>query len=495
MKLLYRRCAGLDIHKKTVSACIRIRVQGQKEPHIEEAVFGTFTQDLQRMRDWLKAHKVKQIAMESTGVYWIPVWNVLEPERWRFELLLVNPQIVRALRGCKTDRIDARRIAEFLQYGMLRGSFVPPRPIRNLRDLTRLRVHVQQDRNRAINRVGRLLETVNVKLSSVVSNIMGKTGRAILKAIADGSGDPERLAELAAGSLRQKKPELALALQGRYSSHFRWLLNESLEELERLDGKLAQLDSRICEHMQPHADLVRRLCSIPGVDRIAAWTLIAELGVDAKQFPDAEHVASWAGLCPGNSESAGKRQSGRTRKGDRYLRRMLVQNAWAASHKKNCFLTALFYRTASRRGLKKAAVAVAHRILVIAWHILRDGAEYREFGGDYFDQQNPERTAARLARRLERIGYDVVLTARSELQPAPDIPKRRGRPCKCVERGIQCAHPYPPHPKPAPQPQAPAVPAQPSTCRKCSQWGIPCIHARNAKTERPFLGTPPETVT
>lgn len=238
MKLLYRRCAGLDIHKKTVSACIRIRVAGSKEPQIEEAVFGTFTQDLERLRDWLKKHKVKQVAMESTGVYWIPVWNVLEPEKWRFELMLVNPQLVRALRGCKTDRMDARRIAEFLQYGLLRGSFVPPRPIRNLRDLTRMRVQLQGDRNRVINRIGRLLETVNVKLSSVVSNIVGVTGRAILQAIAGGQTDPERLAELAAGSLRHKKPELALSLHGRYSSHFRWLLNELLEELKRLDGKL-----------------------------------------------------------------------------------------------------------------------------------------------------------------------------------------------------------------------------------------------------------------
>jgi len=238
---------------------------------IHEAVFGTFTADLERLRDWLKEHKVKQVAMESTGVYWIPVWNVLEPVRFRFELLLVNPQLVRALRGRKTDRIDAARIAEFLQYGLLHGSFVPPRPIRELRDLTRLRVHLQQDRNRVINRIGRLLETVNVKLGSVVSNIVGKTGRAILKAIVAGRSRPEHLAELAVGSLRNKKPELVLALQGRYNDHFRWLLERWVTELEWLDTKVAELDARLGAAMQPHAELVRRLCTIPGVDRLSAW--------------------------------------------------------------------------------------------------------------------------------------------------------------------------------------------------------------------------------
>ena len=499
MKLLYRRCAGLDIHKKTVSACIRIRVPGRKEPQIEEAVFGTFTQDLERLRDWLKEHKVKQIAMESTGVYWIPIWNVLEPEKYRFELSLVNPQLVLALRGCKTDRIDAQRIAEFLQYGLLRGSFVPPRSIRNLRDVTRMRVHVQQDRNRLINRIGRLLETVNVKLGSVVSNIVGKTGRAILHAIANGQGSPERLAELAVGSLRHKKPALALALDGRYSSHFRWLLGELMEELERLDGKLAELEWRISDYMQEHQELIRRLCTIPGVNRVSAWTLIAELGTDASVFPDAEHAASWAGLCPGNSESGGKRQSGRTRKGNRYLRRMLTQDAWAVSHKKDCFLTALYYRVASKRGMKKAAVAVAHRILVIAWHILREGGEYREYGGDYFDRQNPRRTAERLTRRLEQIGYDVVLQPRTELPPdaASKDPRGPGRPCKCAERGIECNHhPRPDQPsaderrtptRPQPPPVPPAVTQQ---CSRCRKWGIPCIHARNAKISPLDLGTP-----
>lgn len=480
MKLLYRRCAGLDVHKKSISVCVRIRRGGSKQVEIHEAEFFTFTQELERLRDWLKEHKVKQVAMESTGVYWIPVWNILEPARWGFELVLVNPQTVRALRGCKTDRIDARRIAEFLQYGLLRGSFVPPRPIRQLRDLTRMRVQIQRDRNRVINRIGRLLETVNLKLSSVASNIVGKSGRAILQAISRGHTQAEQLAELALGHLQDKKAELVLALDGRYSDHFRWLLGRLLAELEWLDGRLAELDNRIAAEMEPHAELVRRLDGIPGVDRITAWVLIAELGLQMSQFPDANHAASWAGLCPGNAESAGKRFSGRTRKGDRYLRRILVQNAWAVAHMKDCFLTAVFYRIA-RKSMKKAAVAVAHRILVIAYHIIRDGAEYREQGGDYFDRRYPERTARRLTQRLHRIGYDVVLTPRPQEHAEPAAKatcSKRGRPCKCAERGIVCTHPHqwPSRPKPTP------APSTPEACSRCTRWGIPCIHLRPRKS-------------
>lgn len=248
-----------------------------------------------------------------------------------------------------------------MQYGLLCGSFIPPRAIRELRDLTRRRAQLQGDRNRVINRIGRLLETANLKLGSVASNIVGKTGRLILKQLVDGVTDAGRLAELAQGRLQDKKAQLAQSMQGYGSGHLRWLLRELLEELARLDHKLEPLDTRIAEQVQPHADRVERLGTIPGVDRVTAWTLIAELGTDMSGFPSAAHAASWAGLCPGNSESAGKRQSGRTRKGNRYLRRMLIQNAWAVSHKKECFLTALFYRVAARRGLKRAAMAVAHR--------------------------------------------------------------------------------------------------------------------------------------
>jgi transposase len=285
------------VHKKTISVCVR---QGNgKKLKCTNDLFGTFT-------------------------------------------ALVNPQHVRALPGRKTDQKDCERLAELGQYDLLRCSFIPPPPIRELRDLTRLRAHLQGDRNRLVNRIGRLLETANLKLSSVATDILGKTGWLILNALASGNTDPERLALLAQGSLQSKKAALAEAMRGYTSEHFRWLLKQLLEEINALDVKLTALEERIRERMQPHQDLIRRLSTIPGVQETTAWTLIAELGTDMSCFPSAAHAASWAGLCPGNCESAGKRQSGRTRKGNRYLRRMLIQNAWAVARKKDCFLTALF---------------------------------------------------------------------------------------------------------------------------------------------------------
>jgi transposase len=407
MKILYRRCAGIDVHKKSISVCVRRREQGKKEAEIEEVVFGTFTQDLERLGEWLKERKVRQVAMESTGVYWIPVWNILEQKKWRLELMLVNPATVRALRGQKTDRIDARRIAEYLQYGLLRGSFIPPKPVRQLRDLTRMRTHIQGDRNRVINRIGRLLETVNIKLGSVASNIVGKSGRAMLHRLAEGSGNAEQLAGMALGHLREKIPDLILALDGRPDEHFRWSLKRLLDKLQSQDAEIAEIDARLCEKYGDQIDLLHRLCTIPGVDLTTARVLLAELGTDMTQFPTAAHAASWAGLCPGNSESGGKRFSGKTRKGDRYLRRILVQSAWAAARTKDCALAARFRRIAQRRGMKKAAVATAHSILKIAYSIIRNGTEYVERGGDCFDRLHPERAARKLLRRLQRLGMEV----------------------------------------------------------------------------------------
>ena len=455
MKILYRRCAGIDVHKKSISVCVRLRQQGKKEAEIEEAVFGTFTQDLERLGQWLKERKVRQVAMESTGVYWIPVWNILERKKWRLELMLVNPATVRALRGQKTDRIDAQRIAEYLQYGLLRGSFIPPKPVRQLRDLTRMRTHIQSDRNRVINRMGRLLETVNIKLGSVASNLVGKSGRAILERLADGSGNTEQLAGLALGHLRKKIPDLILALDGRPDEHFRWTLKRLLKKLQSQDAELAEIDARLCEKYREQAEVVTRLCTIPGVDLTTARVLLAELGTDMAQFPTAAHAASWAGLCPGNSESAGKRFSGKTRKGDRYLRRILIQSAWAAARTKDCMLAASFRRIAQRRGLKKAALATAHRILKIAYSILRNGTEYVERGGDCFDQLHPERTVRKLVRRLERIGVQI------------EIKGQRGRPLGSKN------HPKPNHPQPL---QPGRVPQQ--ECQRCWRFGLKgsCIH-------------------
>jgi transposase len=453
------------VHKTSVHVCIR---DGKgKKVAVTTVVFGTFTGDLEQMRELLRKHKVRRLVMESTGVYWMPVWNVLERSDWQFDLVLVNPQHVRALPGRKTDRQDCERLAELGQYDLLRGSFIPPRQVRELRDLTRRRTHMVQDRNRIVNRIARLLETANYKLGSVVSDITGKTGWLILNALAAGETGPQKLAELAQGSLKNRQGELARSLQGYASEHFRWMLRQQLDELAALDRKLNEMDQRLRERMKPHAAAIARLCTIPGVQETTAWTLIAELGTDMSRFPSAAHAASWAGLCPGNCESAGKRQSGRTRKGDRYLCRSLIQNAWAVAHKKDCFLTALFLRVASRRGMKKAAMAVAHRILVIAGHILREGAVYREIGGDYYDRRNPQATARRLRERLQRLGFQVTLT-RNEVVSAPAKPIRNGttrwqlpprRKCKAV--------------------QASRV-ATPDVCRKCAAWGIPCIHARNA---------------
>jgi transposase len=444
MKPLYRRCAGLDIHKNSISVCIRIRGSGQAEAEVLEERFATFTQELERMAAWLKEHRVKQVAMESTGVYWHPVWNILERPKYGFQLLLVNPAIVRALQGRKTDRIDARRIAEFLQYGLLRGSFIPPKPVRHMRERTRMRVHTQQDRNRVINRIGRLLETVNIKLGSVASNIVGKSGRAMLDMLAAGSTDAERMADQALGQLRNKMPELILALDGRTDKNFRWTLSWLLRKLDGLDAELAELDRQTETDMEPHRELIERLCTVPGIDKITARVLIAELGTDMSQFPNSAHAASWAGLCPGNAESAGKRFSGKTRKGDRYLRRILVQSAWAAARTKDCFFAALFYRVAQRRGMKKAAVAVAHRLLTVVYLLIRDGGVYRERGGDYFDQQNPMRTAKKLSKRLEQIGFEVVLTRRTlgPVRPSEVVPAEVCRKCH-KWRIAKCMHDKP----------------------------------------------------
>lgn len=435
MQVVYSRCCGLDVHKDSLTACVLVfDEQGRRQVRKKE--FPTYWQQLQRLKLWLYANKVQHVAMESTGVYWKPVWNILQGH---FPLLVTNPYHMKNIPGRKTDQNDAEWIADLLAHGLLRGSFIPPPGIQELRDWTRYRVKLMQEYNRIHNRIHKVLEDANLKLSSVASDILGATGRAIIQAIIRGQEHPDWLADKAMSTLRNKRDQLRLVLKGRITDHHRHLLRELMDDVDRVEEKICRVQAEIAQRMQIYQPLVDRLTTIPGVDILTAWTLIAELGPDMSVFPDADHAASWAGLVPGSFESAGKRKSSRTRHGNRWLRRALCQSAWAVAHKKDCYLTAHFYRRASRQGAKKAIVATAHQILIIAFHILRDGTIYRERGGDAFDRMNPARTTKRLSQRLERLGYEVILKPRAEL-PEPPLPHRRGRRCKCAERGIDCKH-------------------------------------------------------
>lgn len=435
MQVVYSRCCGLDVHKDSLTACVLVfDEQGRRQVRKKE--FPTYWQQLQRLKLWLYANKVQHVAMESTGVYWKPVWNILQGH---FPLLVTNPYHMKNIPGRKTDQNDAEWIADLLAHGLLRGSFIPPPGIQELRDWTRYRVKLMQEYNRIHNRIHKVLEDANLKLSSVASDILGATGRAIIQAIIRGQEHPDWLADKAMSTLRNKRDQLRLVLKGRITDHHRHLLRELMDDVDRVEEKICRVQAEIAARMQIYQPLVDRLTTIPGVDTLTAWTLIAELGPDMSVFPDADHAASWAGLVPGSFESAGKRKSSRTRHGNRWLRRALCQSAWAVAHKKDCYLTAHFYRRASRQGAKKAIVATAHQILIIAFHILRDGTIYRERGGDAFDRMNPARTTKRLSQRLERLGYEVILKPRAEL-PEPPLPHRRGRRCKCAERGIDCKH-------------------------------------------------------
>jgi len=408
MQVMYEVCCGLDVHKKGVTACV-LWASGRRR-QIRD--FGTFTRELLELTDWLRACGVTHVAMESTGVYWKPVWNLLQGQ---CEVLLVNAQHIKAVPGRKTDQKDSEWIAELLQHGLLRPSFVPPTPIRELRDLTRYRASLAQECNRIANRVQKVLEDANIKLSSVATDALGASGRAMLEAIVGGEESSKRLAEMAQGRLLNKIPELEGALEGRVTTHHRFLLRELLDHLYFVESKMRRIEQEIEVRLGPFPSEVARLCTIPGVDRVTAWGVLAEVGLNMSQFPDAQNLASWAGLCPGSHESAGKRKSGKTRKGSLWLRRCLCQAAWAVSTKKNNYLSALYRRLAARRGNKRATIAVAHNLLVIAYYILRDGTCYQDLGADYFDRLNPEGLRRRLTKRLEGLGFKVTL------EPLPQV--------------------------------------------------------------------------
>src|SRR5258708_26598881 len=366
MEVVYPCCCGLDVHKKSITACV-LWAEAKGKSRKEKKRFGTFTHDLLQLADWLEQCGVTHAAMESTGVYWKPVWNILAEQ---FEVLLVNAQHIKAVPGRKTDQKDSEWIADLLQHGLLRGSFVPPQPTRELRDLTRYRVSLVQEINRIANRIQKVLEDANIKLASVATDALGASGRAILEAMLRGEQDAARLAEMAQGKLRNKIPELKLALEGRMTEHHRFLLRQLFDHLRFTESKLLEIEQEIDKRMVPFEDKVTRLCTIPGVDQVTAWGLLAEIGLDMNQFPSSGHLASWACLCPGSFESAGKRLSGRMRKGNVSLRRCLSQAAWAISMMKNNYLSALYRRIAARRGAKRAIMAAAQALLGSAYPIL-----------------------------------------------------------------------------------------------------------------------------
>jgi len=416
MDTTYAKVAGLDVHLKSIQCAVRcIQETGKLVKQVRS--FGTMTRDLRALADYLEAWGVTHVALEATGVLWKPVWNILEG---RFTLLLVNPRHLKKVPGRKTDVSDAEWIAQLLQCGLLRGSFVPPRPIRDLRDLTRHRTQLGGEHTRVAYRIHKLLEDANVKLSAVATNILGKSGRAMLGELLEGNDDPAQLAELALGRLRAKLPQLRLALEGHCTEHHRFQLRQLWEHLDYLEQQQECLSRRIGQlldgvlpaHHQQHLD------AIPGVNRTTIENVVAEIGVDMAVFPDADHLSSWAGICPGNEESAGKRRRSRIRKGNHWLGSALTEAAWAASHSRHSYLAAQYRHLAARRGKKRALVAVGHTILVIIYHLLKDNVEYKDLGADFFDRLHPDRLRRHLVKRLERLGYDVTLASHRPDPPA-----------------------------------------------------------------------------
>lgn len=412
MDVIVERCAGLDVHKDTVMACVRCwGDDGRRDQEVRQ--FRTWTSALADLRAWLAAEGVTQVAMEATGVYWRPVWSTLE-DLAGVELVLVNAHSVKKLPGRKTDVSDAAWLAQLLECGLLRGSFVPPPVVGRLRDLTRYRKKLIEDRSREILRVQKVLETAGIKLDSVVSDVMGKSARAMLGALIAGERDGDVMADLALRRMRAKLAELRLALEGRFDDHHALMLSMHLAHIDHLSAAIDRLDAETDREIAPFAEAVRRLSTIPGIAQRTAQVVIAEIGVDMTRFPTAHHLASWAGLCPGNQESAGKRRSGKTPFGSRALRAALCEAAWCASRTNNTYLGAQFRRLARRFGKNnhnKAIVAVAHTMLVMIWHMLANDTDYAELGADYFDRRiDTAAQTRRLVTQLERLGHNVTLT-------------------------------------------------------------------------------------
>ena len=405
MEVLYPRCAGLDVHKDSVVACVRCVT----EPSVREVrTFGTTTSELFELADWIESHGCTHVAMEATGVYWKPVWHILEG---RFELVLANAQHIRNVPGRKTDVNDATWIADLLAHGLIRSSFVPPAQIQELRDVTRTRKQLVREISQHTLRIQKTLEDANIKVASVLSSILGTSGRAMLTAIIAGHDDPEHLADLAVGTARRKRTELIEALRGRVTDHHRAMLKLHLGLITALEAALGELDAAAGKLLAPIHERAALLTTMPGVSDIVAQVIVAEIGVDMSRFPSAGHLVSWAGLCPRNDESAGKRRSTRVRKSANWLKTTLVTAAWASARKKDSYLRAQFLRIKARRGAKKAILAVAASMLTAAYFMLRDGAEYHDLGAQHFDRRDKTKTINRLVRRLEDLGCEVEVKA------------------------------------------------------------------------------------
>jgi transposase len=405
MEQVFACCAGLDVHKESIEACVR-RIESSGHLHHETRRWGTMTCDLLAMADWMAGEGVTHVAMESTGVFWKPIYNILEG---RFTILLVNARHLKQVPGRKSDVRDCQWIAQLLQYGLLKGSFIPQRSQRELRDLTRHRTQLVEEKTRTANRIHKVLEDANIKLSSVATDVLGVSGRTILEALMQGEQDPVKLADLAQRKLRGKIPELEKALEGHFTEHHRFMLQVLWKQLAQQEELIGELDYRIGQLTRPFAAEIDRLDAVPGIDRRVAEVVLAEIGKDVEPFATHENLASWAGMCPGNEESAGKRQRRRITPGNRWLKRTLVQAAWGASRTKNSYLASQYRRLAGRRGRKRALIAVGHSLLVILYHMLKARTSYTDLGRDFLDRLEPDRLTHYYVKRLERLGHKVTL--------------------------------------------------------------------------------------
>ena len=412
MEVVHPRCCGLDVHKRSISACVVIREHGRMEKL--ERRFGTFTRDLEDLAEWLAQHQVTHLAMEATGVYWKPVWNVLEG---RVDLMLVNPQHIKALTGKKYDRRDAAHLADLLQHGLLQGSFIPTAEIRQLRDLTRNRTRTVQEATRIKSRIQKVLEEANIKLGSVATDVLGVSGRLMLNGLVAGEQDGAKLADLAIGVLRKKHDQLVQALSGRVHDHHRLMLHKLLRALQTREAEIAEDDADIRRQIEPFRKAMLAWMQVPGIDEVTAWSLVAEMGPDMEPFETAEQAASWSCVCPGNHESGGKQGYGRTRKGNPWLRSAICEAAWGASRTKKSYFHAQYARICARRGPKRALMAVAHSKVVVGFFLVKHNLKFNDLGADFVDRRNREHAPRRAVKRLNTLGYNVHLEQAGSAPP------------------------------------------------------------------------------